>query len=113
MNLAGKKVNYGTCDCVDHPTAAGNCKEFDHTDATKLRLSDDAECAPSTSAPTPAPTPDTSCTCRDCNGNKNNGLNICAKAKPGCDGKGNGPWQNGCYSTAANRGCNCQSRTQL
>ena len=24
MNLAGKKVNYGTCDCVDHPTAAGN-----------------------------------------------------------------------------------------
>ena len=103
----------GTCSCSDHPTAVGNCKEFDHTDATKLRLSDDAECATSTPAPTPAPTEVVDCFCRDCNGNLNMNHNICGASFPGCDGAGSGPWQDGCYSTVPNRGCKCATRTQL
>jgi hypothetical protein len=43
------------CSCIDHPTAAGDCKELDHTDGTTVRVSDDDECADITPAPTPAP----------------------------------------------------------
>jgi len=39
------------CSCVDHPTAAGDCKEFDHNGVTK-RLSNDASCVATTTTTT-------------------------------------------------------------
>ena len=39
------------CSCVDPPTAAGDCKEFDHNGVTK-RLSNDASCVAKTTTTT-------------------------------------------------------------
>jgi len=41
-----------TCSCIAHPTAAGDCKEFDHTDGTTKRLSNDAACVATTTTTT-------------------------------------------------------------